>query len=152
MSSITHVFTTDKPWREMKELRKGGYTPVTVTDTEVIMQRCEIMDTAPSFSYATSLQTFTEARKIFEYAYANYSNWCKWNFYSNSVLSHHDVMTTLDAWEDLWHDVVNDSDDDDYAKCDNYVLNMMYTKMKEVLEFAVNDRTIEVVTTYDVEY
>jgi len=146
MSSITHVFTTDKPWREMKERRKEGYIPVTVTDTEVIMKRFEIMDTAPSFSYATSLQTFTEARTIFEYTYTNYSNWCKWNFYSNSVLSHDDTMLTLNVWEDLWHDVVNDSDDDDYTKCDNYVLNMMYTKMKEVLEFAVNDKDVEVVT------
>jgi hypothetical protein len=155
-----YKYTTPTPWKELKELRKEEYRLLDVTRESATLSRIHGVD-APFLEFDGRLETFLGAQKIFQSYHEYYKPWCKWDFSRHDTLQNKDdIQSTLLVWDDLWNDIMNDSDDEtdmdsdfnphkEYRK--NNLLQMVKTKIKSILEYALTNEEIEIVTRSSVD-
>lgn len=148
VSTMNYVFTTATPWKEAKELAKQGYTVVRSTSTDITLQKVEHAEDAPFISHYGRLQRFEDLQGLFKQHYDPYKQWCKWDFERcNSLTSREDIVSALAVWDDLWEDILAaiGEGDADFA-------NMVCSKMREILQYAVDNEGIHVLTDYRIDY
>jgi hypothetical protein len=155
VSKITHKFTTSTPWKEMKEFTKQGYKIVRSNSEEATLEKVKSLNDAPTIHYNNRLSFFEKIQNLYQSHHAHYKPWCKWDFTEyNRLTSKKDFQSTLQVWEDLWNDIFtiikeNDSYDNSY---DTYLAEIVHSKMREILQYALDNEDIYIHTHIKIDY
>jgi hypothetical protein len=163
----THTFTTDKPWKETKKLMRKGYTILKIFDEYTVVSKIESLIDSPCISYNTSLNLIDASYNKFRNSHEHHMKWCKWSFNESSILNNNEFQSALNVWDDLWKNVLmdnyysEDSDDDpediklwnkDARPTDNNFLIMIHSKMREILEYAIENNCDSIITEFNLDY
>jgi hypothetical protein len=149
VTTVNHTFTTDTPWKEIKELQEQGYEIVRSSTTDAILQKVESIE-APSILYIGGFDFFEQAQQLFQKQQFHFKEWCKWECSrSNSLTSIRDIKTTIGVWDDLWEDILKKiTNPKDFFPYTDF-LNMIYTQMKLILQYAIDHENIHIFTKYE---
>ncbi len=118
-TTIRHIFTTDKHWKESRDLEKQGYRLGTITDTYVDAIDHERID-EPRLTYFNRFSFFEHLQSLYKSHAVHYPQ-CKWIFEDYPPLtSKADIESTLQVWDKLWDGIFEEIEEVERESKDKY--------------------------------